>query len=230
MTTHVKICGITTADIMHVALDAGADYVGLVFFPKSPRNVGLSDAGALGEMARDRALIVALTVDADDSLLDDSGRKVRPDILQLHGHETPDRCRAIKSRWPAVQIMKAIGVATPQDVALATSYANAADLILFDAKPPKDSLIPGGNGVTFDWSMLDRAPRPFMLSGGLTPDNVAAAVRATGAHAVDVSSGVESAPGVKAANLVRRFIAAAKAPSNQPSDAVERSRVLPDKV
>lgn len=223
MTTHVKICGITTAGIMRVALDAGADYVGLVFFQKSPRNIGLSEAAILGDMARRRALVVALVVDADDSLLADIVHKVRPDVLQFHGRETPDRCRAVKSLWPAVQIMKAIGVAAASDVLRAADYADAADLILFDAKPPEDAILPGGNGMTFDWSILDRAPQPFMVSGGLTPANVASAIRATGARAVDVSSGVESAPGVKDANLVRQFVAAAKGAPNRRAGLVERA-------
>jgi phosphoribosylanthranilate isomerase len=211
MTTRVKICGIRTADVMQVALDAGADDVGLVFFGKSPRHVGLADAAALAAMARGRARIVALTVDADDALLADIVDGVRPDLLQLHGGETPERCAAIKARF-GVAVMKAIGVGAATDIARAEDYLAAVDLILFDAKPLPGAQLPGGNGVAFDWSMLAgvAARIPYMLSGGLTVETVAAAIRATGARAVDVSSGVESAPGVKDARLIRAFVAAAK--------------------
>ena len=211
MTTRVKICGIKTAAIMHAAIEAGADDVGLVLFPKSPRNVALGEAAALAEIARGRARIVVLAVDPDDALLDEIVQRVRPDMLQAHGAETRERCREIRARWP-LKVMKAIGVGALVDVERGFTYADAADLILFDAKPPKASTLPGGNGVTFDWTMLAgaRGRVPYMLSGGLTPDNVATAIRATGASAVDVSSGVESAPGVKDAELIRRFIKEAK--------------------
>lgn len=211
MTTRVKICGIKTAAILQAALDAGADDVGLVFFAKSPRNVSMSEAAVLADMARGRARIVALTVDASDALLDGIMRHVRPDLLQLHGCETPERCREITARW-AVPVMKAIGVGAVGDANLALDYKGAVDLVLFDAKPPKHALLPGGNGLAFDWAMLAEvgARIPFMLSGGLTPDNVATAIPATGAIAVDVSSGVETAPGIKDAQLLRRFIAQAK--------------------
>lgn len=214
MTTRVKICGIKSADIMRAALDAGADYVGLVFFPRSPRFVAPVDAARLADLARGRARIVALVVDPTDALIDEIVRVVRPDMLQLHGHETPDRCREIKKRWP-VAVMKAIGVGAPTDVARASDYAGSIDLVLFDAKPPKDAILPGGNGVPFDWTMLAGVSGRFdyLLSGGLTPENVAEAVRLTGARAVDVSSGVETAPGVKDAILIKRFITAAKSVS-----------------
>ena len=211
MITRVKICGIKTAEIMDATLDAGADDVGLVFFPKSPRNVGLSEAAVLADIARGRARIVALTVDADDELLDQIVRDVKPDLLQLQGHETAARCRALRARF-GVALMKAVGVADAKDVERAFDYVDAVDLILFDAKPPKGAILPGGNGLAIDWSLLvDASPRkPYMLAGGLTPYNVAQAIAATGAPAVDVSSGVESAPGVKDANVIRAFIAAAK--------------------
>ena len=211
MTTRVKICGIKTAEIMRAAIDAGADDVGLVFFAKSPRHVSLAEAAALADMARGRVCVVALTVDADDALLGEIVREVRPGLLQLHGAETPERCAAIKARF-GVPIMKAIGVGARADVDRALDYLPSVDLVLFDAKPPKGAVLPGGNGVTFDWSMLAGASAriPYMLSGGLTLDTVAAAVQATGAKAVDVSSGVESASGVKDAGLIRQFIAAAK--------------------
>ena len=211
MTTRVKICGIKTADIMRAALAAGADDVGLVFFPKSPRHVSVAEARSLADIARGRARVVVLTVDPSDTTLNEIVSVVRPDIVQLHGCETAERCRAVKARWP-VQVMKAIGVGIAADVERALHYAGAVDLVLFDAKPPKDAALPGGNGVTFDWSMLAGAglPMPFMLSGGLTPDNVAEAIRVTGATAVDVSSGVERTPGLKDAVLIQRFISAAK--------------------
>ena len=211
MPVRVKICGIRSADIMRAALNAGADDVGLVFFAKSPRHVSLADATALANMARGRSRIVALTVDAADTALEHIMREVRPDVLQLHGTETPERCRAIKARWQ-VQIMKAIGVATADDALRALAYKGVVDLVLFDAKPPKDATLPGGNGVTFDWTMLSDvgAQMPFMLSGGLTPASVGDAIAATGAQAVDVSSGVETSPGVKDGDLIQRFIAAAK--------------------
>jgi phosphoribosylanthranilate isomerase len=213
MPTRVKICGIKSADIMRVALDAGADDVGLVFFAKSPRNITLNEAAALAEIARGRARVVALTVDADNALLDAIVTQVKPDLLQLHGAETPAHCREVKFRWKT-PIMKAIGVASADDAKRALAYTPpAADLILFDAKPPKGGMLPGGNGLAFDWSALESVANrvPYMLSGGLTPQNVAAAIDVTGCVAVDVSSGVETAPGVKDPALIRAFIVAAKA-------------------
>jgi phosphoribosylanthranilate isomerase len=215
MPTRVKICGIKTASIMQAALDAGADDVGLVFFGKSPRNVSLDEAAALAEIARarGRARTVALTVDADNALLDAIVSQVKPSLLQLHGTETPAHCREVKFRWKT-PIMKAIGVASIADAQRALAYDRlAVDLILFDAKAPKDATLPGGNGLAFDWSMIEDVARrvPYMLSGGLTAANVAEAIRITGTDAVDVSSGVESTPGIKDAALIRAFIAAAKA-------------------
>ncbi len=211
MPTRVKICGIKTADIMRATLDAGADDVGLVFFGKSPRNVSVGEAVDLADIARGRARIVVLTVDADDAQLDAIARTVKPDLLQLHGKETPERVHAVKLRWN-IPVMKAIGVASHADADRALTYESCADLILFDAKPPKDATLPGGNGLAFDWSMIAHVAgrMPWMLSGGLTPANVAEAVRVTRAPAVDVSSGVEIAPGQKDEVLIRAFIAAAK--------------------
>jgi phosphoribosylanthranilate isomerase len=211
MATKVKICGVKTQTALDAALAGGADYVGLVFFPPSPRNVAPAAAKALADQTRGRAKIVALMVDPDDALIDTVMASAAPDLLQLHGEETPERAADIRRRW-GKPVMKAIKVETAQDARAALGYREAADLILFDARAPTDSTRPGGNGAPFDWRTLlgvkDRVP--FMLSGGLTPDNVAEAIRATGAAIVDVSSGVESSPGEKDPELIRRFLRAAK--------------------
>ena len=206
-----KICGIRTPEALDAAIAGGADYIGLVFFAKSPRNISVADAARLAKAARGKAAIVALVVDADDAQLAEIAQHVRPDFLQLHGHESVARVDSIKRRAGA-SIIKAIAVETAADAARSQDFAGVADMILFDAKPPKDAILPGGNGVAFDWRALDsvRGKLDFMLSGGLTPDNVTEAIRATGARAVDVSSGVESAPGVKDAELIRRFLHAVK--------------------
>ena len=214
MTTEVKICGLKTPATMAVALEAGADYVGLVFFPPSPRTLDVAVARPLAEMARGQARIVALTVDPDDALVDAIAAELRPDVIQLHGSETPARATEIKQRTGCT-VMKAVKVATAVDAEAAFTYAapkGPCDMILFDAKAPKDAVLPGGNGLTFDWRALEGVAGrlDYMLSGGLTPDNVAEAVRLTGARAVDVSSGVESAPGIKDAARIRAFLKAAK--------------------
>lgn len=207
----IKICGLSTPETLAAALAAGADLVGFVSFPRSPRHVGLETMATLADAARGRAGIVALTVDADDAALDALVTAVRPDILQLHGHETPERCAAVRARF-GVPVMKALGIGTAADVAATAAYAGAADRLLFDAKPPKDASRPGGLGATFDWSLLeDLDPAlSFMLSGGLDPDNVGAAIRRVRPAGVDVSSGVETAPGVKSAALIAAFVAAAR--------------------
>jgi phosphoribosylanthranilate isomerase len=211
MSTKVKICGLKTEAALEAALAAGADYVGLVFFPPSPRSVTPQTAKALADKARGRARVVALMVDPDDALLEAVVAEVAPDLIQLHGHETPERVAAIRARW-GTPVMKALPVETTEDARAASLYREAADLILFDARAPADSTRPGGNGAPFDWRALlgveDKAT--FMLSGGLTPDNVAEAIRLTGAPIVDVSSGVESRPGEKDPALIRRFLHAAK--------------------
>ncbi|MCW6507966.1 phosphoribosylanthranilate isomerase [Lichenifustis flavocetrariae] len=205
----VKICGLSTPDTLEAAITAGADQIGLVFFPKSPRHVSLEQARALADQARGRAAIVGLTVDATDGAIDAIMEAVRPDWLQLHGSETPERVAAVKQR-AGVFVMKAVGLATAADLAAAEPYAQVTDRILFDAKPPKDAALPGGNGVAFDWTILKPIDEPFMLSGGLSPDNVAEAVRISGAAAVDVSSGVETEPGRKDAALIAAFVHAAR--------------------
>jgi phosphoribosylanthranilate isomerase len=210
--TRVKICGIRTAETMQVALEAGADDVGLVLFPPSPRNVSVVDAARLAGQARGRARIVALTVDADDALFVAIAEIVKPELLQLHGSESPDRVSAIRRRY-GIPVMKAIKVATAEDAAGALNFAEVADFILFDARPPKGADRPGGHGAVFDWRALDGVKDKvrYMLSGGLTPENVGDAIRATGAGAIDVSSGVESAPGEKDPARIRAFIAAVRA-------------------
>jgi phosphoribosylanthranilate isomerase len=217
MSVEVKICGLSTAATMQVALDARADYVGLVFFDKSPRHVEFDVARALADQARGRARVVALVVDADDQLIDRVVGEVAPDMLQLHGSETPARVAAIKQRT-GCGVMKVIKVGTARDAAAALEYSGIADLILFDAKAPAGALLPGGNGIVFDWRVLDdvKDKVPYMLSGGLTPQTVADAIRQTGATRVDVSSGVELRAGQKSAELIRAFIANAKAASNRP--------------
>jgi len=209
--TAVKICGLKTREAIDAAISAGADYVGLVFFGPSPRNVSMSDAKALSEHVAGRARIVALMVDPDDDLVARASREVGPDIIQLHGTETPERVRQIVA-LSGLPVMKAIKVETAEDARTALAYRGVADLILFDAKAPKGAPLPGGNGIPFDWYALEDVSRQvaFMLSGGLTPENVAEAIRLTGARAVDVSSGVESAPGVKDTARIRAFIEAAK--------------------
>src|ERR1700685_3359693 len=195
MSLMVKICGLSTRETLDVALQAGADMVGFVFFPASPRHIGLNTARDLGRQARGRALKVARTVDADDATLANVVEALQPDILQLHGKETVARLRDIKQAF-GLQIMKAIAVATPADLAPLPGYAAVADRILFDARAPKEATRPGGLGAVFDWHLLENLDLklPFMVSGGLHADNVAEAVRLTRAGGVDVSSGVERAP------------------------------------
>ena len=208
----VKICGITTMPAMETALDAGADMVGLVFFEKSPRNVSLATACTLSGRTCGRAGVVALAVDPSDDFLADLMANLKPDLIQLHGTETPERVADIRQRFK-VRAMKAIGVAEAADLAVVPAYAAVAELILLDAKPPKGGdALPGGNGLTFDWRLvagLDHG-RPVMLSGGLDPANVADAIKLTRLGGVDVSSGVESAPGVKDPGKIRAFVAAAR--------------------
>jgi phosphoribosylanthranilate isomerase len=213
MMMKVKICGLKTEAALAAALDARADLVGFVFYPTSPRHLSVDAARPLAECARGMAASVALIVDPDDSLLDKIVPIVEPDMIQLHGSETPERVAQISRRW-GKPIMKAIRVKTPEDALAAFAYRGAAELILFDAKPAPGSLnsLPGGNGAAFDWQALSQIGQqvPFMLSGGLNPDNVGEAIRQTGASGVDVSSGVERSPGEKDVDLIRRFVRAAK--------------------
>lgn len=217
MPTRVKICGLRTEATLDAALEAGADLVGFVLFAKSPRNVSIEEAAALASRARQRGGVqtVTLLVDPDDALVDRVTAEIKPDLLQLHGHETPDRVEAIRQR-SGLPILKAVPVGEADEVAAALAYLapGRADILLFDAKPPANpAALPGGNGLAFDWRILEgaRTRAPFALAGGLTPENVAAAIELTGAGIVDVSSGVESRPGEKDPERIRRFLHAAKA-------------------
>ncbi|MBO6548276.1 MAG: phosphoribosylanthranilate isomerase [Rhizobiales bacterium] len=216
MLLQVKICGIKDEDMLGAAIDAGADFVGFVFFPKSPRHVSVSQASELARFLRqtpdnERPKIVSLVVNATDEELELIYKEVQPDYIQLHGSETAERTNEINERFQT-PLIKAIGVTTASDVALADDYS-AAEIILFDAKAdPKLTDLPGGNGIPFDWTALtgQKEKRNFMLSGGLTPENVAEAIALTRASIVDVSSGVETSPGVKDRALIQDFIKAAK--------------------
>ena len=212
MPVTVKICGLSTPETLDAALEAGADMVGFMFFPASPRHLNLGTARELAARVKGRAKKVAVSVDADDAALENYIEAVRPDLLQLHGKETVARIRDIKAKF-GVPVMKVIAVATAADLAAVAGYAAVADQILFDAKAPKDATRPGGLGTPFDWHLLEnlKLAVPFIVSGGINAENVAEAARITGASGVDVSSGVESAPGKKDIALIRAFIAAARA-------------------
>jgi phosphoribosylanthranilate isomerase len=207
----VKICGLSSPETLDVALDAGADMVGFNFFPPSPRNVSLETARALGSRVQGRARKVTITVDADDTLLASIIEALKPDMLQLHGHETPQRVAAVRESF-GLPVMKVLPIEEKSDLAAIQNYTGVADRLLFDARPPRDATRPGGLGKPFDWHLLEnlKVPIPFMLSGGLNAENVAEALRITRAGGVDVVSGVESAPGVKDPEKIRAFIRAAR--------------------
>lgn len=227
MSLVVKICGLSSSETLHAALDAGADMVGFVFFEASPRHVALNAARRLGGEVEGRALKVALSVDADDAALAAIVEALRPDWLQLHGHESVARLRDIKQRF-GLPVMKALAVGQREDLAVVPAYGSAADRLLFDARAPKDATRPGGLGVPFDWHLLDgvRTDPPFMLSGGLDADNVAAALRIAGsAGGVDVSSGVERAPGEKDPDMIRAFIRAVRQAQTHLENMKAASRV-----
>jgi phosphoribosylanthranilate isomerase len=211
MPTEVKICGLSDAEAVDAAVEAGADFVGFVFFRPSPRHVGIAEAAALAQMARGRARVVALTVDADDALLGEINQAVRPDLWQLHGRESPERVAAVRA-LTGKPVMKAIAVGERGDLAAVESY-RVADRLLMDAKAPRDATRPGGNALPFDWSILHEFafPRPWLLAGGLRPDNVAEALAASRAAGVDVSSGVEWALGRKDPALIHAFVKAVRA-------------------
>jgi phosphoribosylanthranilate isomerase len=211
MTLLVKICGLNSPETLDAALAAGADMVGFVFFPPSPRNVVFAEARALGDRVRGRALKVALCVDAGDAQLAQIVEAIKPDLLQLHGWETPERVNAVRGQF-RLPVMKALPIAQRADLARIRLYENEADRLIFDALPPREASRPGGLGSSFDWQLLRAldCAVPFMLSGGLHAGNVAEAVRITGAPGVDVSSGVERSPGEKDPAKIRDFIAAAR--------------------
>lgn len=208
--TLVKICGLSEPDHVRAAVAAGADYVGFVFFGKSPRNVSVAQAKALTAMVPDGVRKVALVVNSEDTFLDEVVAQVPLDMLQLHGSETPERVAEVKARY-GLPVMKAVGVGDASDLATLDRYAAVADQLLIDAKPPKGADLPGGNGLAFDWRLIAGLdwPVPWMLAGGLTPGNVTEALRLTGARQVDVSSGVESGPGAKDETLIADFVKAA---------------------
>jgi phosphoribosylanthranilate isomerase len=212
MSLIVKICGLSTRETLDVALDAGADMVGFMFFPASPRHLGLEMARELGKQVMGRAVKVAVTVDADDAVLENIIETLRPDILQLHGGETTARLRDVRQKF-GLPVMKVIAVATVADLVSLPGYAAVANRILFDAHAPKGATRPGGLGAVFDWHVLENLDLklPFMVSGGLNAENVAEAVSVTRAGGVDVSSGVERTPGVKDPEMIRSFIRAARA-------------------
>ncbi|KRW93221.1 phosphoribosylanthranilate isomerase [Paracoccus sp. MKU1] len=213
MAISVKICGLTEAAGLAAAVEAGARYVGFVFFPKSPRHVTLEAAAELAAQVPLGVAKVGLFVDPDDAALDAVLSRVPLDLIQLHGTETPARVAEVKTRT-GLPVMKAVGVADPQDLHALWDYGLVADMLLIDAKPPKDAVLPGGNGLAFDWRLLAgrQILKPWLLAGGLTPENVHEAIRLTRPPGVDVSSGVESAPGMKDPERIRRFIARATAP------------------
>lgn len=211
MTPTVKICGLRDAAAVAAAVEAGAEMVGFVFFPPSPRSMDVDAAAALTAAVPPGVTRVALSVDADDDLLAAIADRAGVDMLQLHGKETPERVTEIRARF-GLPVMKAVAIAGPKDVARARTYEAVADRLMFDAKPPKDATRPGGNALAFDWELIagETWAKPWVLAGGLTVDNVAEAIRVSGAAAVDVSSGVEDAPGDKNPEKILAFVAAAK--------------------
>jgi phosphoribosylanthranilate isomerase len=225
MSLIVKICGLSTRETLDVALDAGTDMVGFVFFPPSPRHLGLAAARDLGKQAERRAIKVALTVDADDATLANIVEALQPDILQLHGSETVARLRDIKQKFGR-EVMKVVAVERAADLASLPGYAAVADRILFDARAPKQATRPGGLGAVFDWHVLENLDLklPFMVSGGLNAQNVAQAIRVSRADGVDVSSGVERSAGVKDPEMIRSFIRAARAIDHDAALAVAGER------
>ncbi|MFT4013533.1 MAG: phosphoribosylanthranilate isomerase [Paracoccus sp. (in: a-proteobacteria)] len=213
MPVSVKICGLNSPESVAAAVDAGARYLGFVFFPKSPRHVTAGQAAALAARVPMGVARVGLFVDPDDRLLEATLATAPLDVIQLHGHETPERVRQVKA-LTGLPVMKAVGLAEPRDLDALWDYGLVADMLLIDAKAPKDAALPGGNGLAFDWRLLAgrQILKPWLLAGGLTPENVGQALRLTRAQGVDVSSGVESAPGVKDPARIRDFIARATAP------------------
>ena len=229
MSLIVKICGLSTRETLDVALDAGADMVGFVFFPPSPRHLTLEAARDLGRSVQGQALKVALTVDADDATLDGIVEALRPDLLQLHGRETAARMHEVKQNF-GLPVMKALAIETSADLAALAAYREVADRILFDARAPREATRPGGLGAAFDWHILENVGLtvPFMVSGGLNAGNVAQAICITGAGGVDVSSGVEREIGRKDPDMIRAFIRAAReAPPSRLSPNLQEEPLTP---
>ena len=206
-----KICGLSTTATLDAAIAHGASHVGLVHFGKSPRHLDLDAMAALRQRVPSRVAAVLLLVDPDSEVLAEALMRVRPDVVQLHGHESVANVAAMRARHPGCAWWKALPVRTQADLAVAAAWGGVADRILYDAKPPEGADLPGGNGLRFDWSLLvgHRHPLPWVLSGGLDAGNVAEAVQMTGAEIVDVSSGVESAPGIKDVDRIAAFLKAA---------------------
>ncbi len=209
MKTEVKICGLKTADAIDRAVELGATHTGFIFFEKSPRNIEPDDAAMLADRIRGKAKIVAVTVDADNDFLDEIISALSPDMLQLHGHESPERVLNVKAVY-GLPVIKAFSIRDADDLKKIEPYIGIADRFLFDAKAPKGSELPGGNGVSFDWRLLDTLDDSvdYMLSGGLNAQNIGEALALTGAKAIDTSSGVESAPGVKDLKRMQEFFEA----------------------
>ena len=212
MSLDIKICGLSTAETVAAAISGGASHVGFIFFPKSPRNVTPEEAGRLRVLAKGRALAVAVSVDADDAFLDEIVAEMAPDMLQLHGRETPQRVADVKARY-GLPVIKALSVADRADLDALAPYAGIADRFLLDAKPPKEAELPGGNGIAFDWRLLEglSGEVDYLLSGGLDAANVAEALSLVSPPGLDLSSGVETAPGVKDPALITQFFAAVRA-------------------
>ena len=204
---HIKICGISTSETADAVISSGATHLGMIFFEKSPRNVSLEQAQILSSHVGNRVTKVAVTVNADTDFLDQIVEHVAPDVLQLHGSETPEHVQRVKDRF-GLPVIKALAIGAREDLEKVKPYMNVTDLFLFDAKPPKGSDLPGGNGVAFDWEIMDDIPEnvPYMLSGGLNSENIVEAIDRTGTKGIDISSGVETAPGVKDVKLIEDFL------------------------
>ncbi|TPW28387.1 phosphoribosylanthranilate isomerase [Pararhizobium mangrovi] len=213
----IKICGLTSEDAVTAVLGGGASHLGFIFFARSPRHVTPERAGTLAAPARGRALVTAVTVDAEDDELDRIVAALEPDWLQLHGRERPERVHTVRTRY-GLPVMKSFSIRTAADLAAIEAYADVADRLLFDAKPPAGAELPGGNGVSFDWRLLSvlDADVDYMLSGGLDSGNVGEALRLTGARGIDASSGVESAPGTKDPARIAAFFEAVRAARGEP--------------
>lgn len=213
MTTAIKICGLADETAVQAVIAANADYAGFVYFPASPRHVTFARAAELAKILPATIKTVSVLVNPDDALLSEMQSAFKAHYVQLHGKETPERLRDIKNQFPGIKIIKALSVRSGDDIAQAMRYSDVADMLMFDAKPPElPGILPGGNGLSFDWALLKGRsfPLPWFLSGGLNPENVAGAIVQTGTRMVDVSSGVESAPGVKDPALIDAFVKAVR--------------------